>query len=179
MIRETWKCPCCEAELSFSNCNEVRSDEVAQGASHSRSQPDFNLRLIKGSIEVGINTTKLQELVTEQLGIKIANEANLRKQATKVQAAINSTFEEHKMDNPEEHHHCQCAFLLAEPINNPSVGPIVPELVYCPLPACLQQPSNLDVAFTPCHQRTTTWTTNRKLAPCKMPREARPCWFGP
>jgi len=59
MIRETWKCPCCEAELSFSNCDKVRSDEVAQGASHSRNQPDFNIRMIKGAQLVGINTTKL------------------------------------------------------------------------------------------------------------------------
>ena len=49
LLRETWKCPCCAAELLLENCNMVKSTAVAQGASHSRRQPKFNLQILLGA----------------------------------------------------------------------------------------------------------------------------------
>ena len=41
----------------------IRSPEVTEGAAYSRSQPDFNLRLVEGTQLTGINTTKLLEFM--------------------------------------------------------------------------------------------------------------------
>ena len=48
-VHHLWKCPCCSHELSMNNCDMVRSSEVAEGAAFSRLQPDFNLRIVKGT----------------------------------------------------------------------------------------------------------------------------------
>ena len=53
LLRETWKCPCCEEELMFENCDFVKSTAVAQGASHSRRQPEFNLQILEGPSSSG------------------------------------------------------------------------------------------------------------------------------
>ena len=79
-IRQTWKCPCCKVELHLDNCDMIKSSEVAEGASHSRKQPDFNLRILKGALLSGINITKMQEFVEGHKGIKIARMNNLRLQ---------------------------------------------------------------------------------------------------
>ena len=53
-VHHVWKCPCCCAELLMENCDMIRSPEVAEGAAFSRSQPDFNLQLVKGTQLTGI-----------------------------------------------------------------------------------------------------------------------------
>jgi hypothetical protein len=102
-VHHVWKCPCCCGQLLMDNCDMIRSPEVAEGAGYSRSQPDFNLRLVKGTQLTGINTTKLQEFMQGELGIKIATDRNLRQQITKVRKSISSAYEVRKMENRKEH----------------------------------------------------------------------------
>lgn len=102
-IRETWKCPCCGNGLTFDNCDMVRSEEVAMGASHSRSQPDFNLRIIKGARLVGVNVKQLQEFLEGEMGIKIPTDKNIRAMGTKVGASITTTYSGRKAENQMEH----------------------------------------------------------------------------
>ena len=102
-VQHTWKCPCCGDELTMSNCDMVRSSEVALGASYSRSQPDFNLRIPKGARLVGINVEKVEEFMSGHMGIKIPNDNNLRKQMTKVHASIHHTYKEREEENRREH----------------------------------------------------------------------------
>ena len=78
------------------NCDMIRSSEVADGAMYSRSQPDFNLRIVKGTQLTGINRTKLLEFMQGEMGIKIATDTNLRRQITKVRKYIASTYEGRK-----------------------------------------------------------------------------------
>ena len=102
-VQHFWKCPCCSAELCLVNCDMIRSSEVADGAMYSRSQPDFNLRIVKGTQLTGINTTKLMEFMQGEMGIKIATDSNLRRQITKVRKSIASTYEGRKTENRKEH----------------------------------------------------------------------------
>ena len=81
----------------------ICSLEVAEGAAFSRSQPDFNLRLVKGTQLTGMNTMKLIEFMQGELGIKIATDRNLRQQITKVGKSINSTYDVRKIQNRKEH----------------------------------------------------------------------------
>ena len=103
MIEHVWKCPCCKIELILNNCGMVRSSDVAQGHSHSRVQPDFSLRLVKGIQLTGINTTKIMEFMRGEMGIKIAHENNLRHQITKVRKSIHSTYNDRVIENRKEH----------------------------------------------------------------------------
>lgn len=80
------------------NCDMVRSPKVAQGASYSRLQPDFNLRLVKGTQLTGIHTTKPLEFMEGELGIKITSDRNLRQQIMKVQKSIANTYEDRKKE---------------------------------------------------------------------------------
>jgi len=99
-VKETWKCPCCEEELIFVNCDMVKSKVAAKGAAYSRQQPEFNLRIAATSgLLTGTNLQKVQEVMTGQLGIKVPNDKNLRKQRTKGEAAVEVAFEECKVDN--------------------------------------------------------------------------------
>ena len=102
-VQHFWKCPCCSAELCMVNCDMIRSSEVADGAMYSRSQPDFNLRIVKGTQLTGINTTKLMEFMQGEMGIRIATDNNLRRQITKVRKSIASTYEGRKTENRKEH----------------------------------------------------------------------------
>ena len=102
-VRQVYKCPACCEELVLENCDKVKSTAVAEGASHSRHQPDFNLRMLKGADLAGVNTQKLAEFLHGELGIKIAAEHNLRKQETKVRKSIGVTYEARKIENREEH----------------------------------------------------------------------------
>jgi len=85
------------------NCDMIRSPEVAEGAVFSRSQSDFNLRLVKGTQLTGINTTKLIEFMQGELGIKIASDRNLRQQITKARQSIHLTYEVRNLENQKEH----------------------------------------------------------------------------
>ena len=102
-VHHVWKCPCCCAELLMENCDMIRSPEVAQGAAYSRSQPDFNLWLVKCTQLTGINTTKLLEFMQGELGINIASNRNLHQQIMKVRKSIESTYEDCKVQNRKEH----------------------------------------------------------------------------
>ena len=48
-VQHLWKCPCCSAKLYMVYCDMIRSSEAADGAAYSQSQPDFNLRIAKGT----------------------------------------------------------------------------------------------------------------------------------
>ena len=99
-VKETWKCPCCEKEIQLANCDMVRSDVVAEGAAYSRSQPEVNLRIAAtAGLLTGTNLQKVQEIITGQLGVKVATDKNLRKQRTKGEAAIKAAFEDCKSEN--------------------------------------------------------------------------------
>ena len=102
-VQHTWKCPCCQEELSMENCEKVRSKEVAVGAKYSKHQPDFNLRAVKGARLSGINVTKLQEFMEGHMGIKLPTDNNLRKQMTKVHESIRDTYKQRKEGNKREH----------------------------------------------------------------------------
>ena len=102
-VKMIWWCPCCGGDVTFHNCERVRSGEIAQGTSHSRLQPDFNLRMIKGATLAGINTQKAQEYLYGHLGLNTPADKNWRVQQTKVRASIKSTFEERKIENRVEH----------------------------------------------------------------------------
>ena len=102
-IRQVYKCPGCGKELVLENCDKVKSIEVADGASHSRHQPDFNLRMVTEAVAVGINTLKLEEFMTGGFGIQIPHDHNLRKQETKVRKSIAAAFEHRKTENRREH----------------------------------------------------------------------------
>ena len=52
---------------------------------------------------MGINVTKLQEFLYGEMGIRVATDANLRKQMTKVRAGVTTTYEERKVENRKEH----------------------------------------------------------------------------
>jgi len=101
-VVETWQCPCCNGELKLTNCNKIKSKEVARGAAYSRKQPDFNLRILEGAELSGVNVLKLQEFLSGQLGIKIAADNNLRKQQTKVHEAVDNAYETFKTENREK-----------------------------------------------------------------------------
>ena len=102
-MEQKWKCPCCGKVLSMENCDMVRSETVAQGAAYSRSQPDFNLRVIAGAELTGINLLKVQEFMRGFLGIQIPKYTNLRKQQTKIRESIKDTYQTRRMENIEEH----------------------------------------------------------------------------
>jgi hypothetical protein len=102
MVDEVWKCPCCEAKLSFHNQNMVKSTEFAQDTSYSRIQPEFNLRIAEGAKLEGINLTKLQGFLSGHMGINIPTERNLRKQVTKINSSIHNLCEERKIENRKE-----------------------------------------------------------------------------
>jgi len=69
----------------------IRSSEVAEGAAYFRSQPDFNLRIVKCTQLMGINTAKLMEFMQGEMGIKIAADRNLCQQIMKVRKSIVGT----------------------------------------------------------------------------------------
>ena len=102
-VRQTWKCPCCGEELRLANCDMVRSNTVAEGDAYSRKQPDLNMRIINGAALSGINLTKVQELMSLFLGIKIANDRNMRRMNTKVRSGIKETYNQRKDYNRKEH----------------------------------------------------------------------------
>jgi len=83
MLSEVWQCPSCGAELVLDNQGTVKSNDVAQGATHSRYQPRINLELVKGAKLEGINMAQLEGLFTS-MGIYIGSDRNLRLQASKV-----------------------------------------------------------------------------------------------
>ena len=97
------RCPRCGEELRLDNCDKVRSQKVAQGAAHSRPQPDFNLKVISGASLVGINTTKVQEFLRGKMVINISNDRNLRTQQTKAREAIKTTYELRNFNSREDH----------------------------------------------------------------------------
>ena len=99
---EAWKCPVCLEELHLKSCDWVRTEEVAQGASHSRKQPDVNIRMVKAAALSGIGPQKAQEY-NSQLGLKCSNDASWRTMHTKVKASIKSTFVERRMENRAKH----------------------------------------------------------------------------
>ena len=103
LLKQTWKCPSCNEEIVFQNCDMVRSTAIAEGTTRSRAQPDFNLRIVKGAALTGINLTKLEELLRGEMGIKIPHYRNLRRNTTKVRNAIDATFEKRKVENRREH----------------------------------------------------------------------------
>jgi len=103
MLNLVWKCPCCEETLTMSNCNKVKSSQVALGAKYSRMQPELNLRILAGGALIGINTQKMKELFEGHLGVKIASARNIQRQKTKVGSAIKETYEERKIENRIEH----------------------------------------------------------------------------
>ena len=102
MLSEVWQCPSCGAELVLGNQGNVKSSDVAQGATHSRYQPRINLELVKGAKLEGINMAQLEGLFTS-MGIYIGSDRNLRLQATKVWSAIKRTYEERLIENRKEH----------------------------------------------------------------------------
>lgn len=102
MLSEVWQCPSCGAELLLDNQGTVKSNDVAQGATHSRYQPRINLELVKGAKLEGINMAQLEGLFTS-MGIYIGSDRNLRLQATKVRSAIKRTYEERLIENRKEH----------------------------------------------------------------------------
>ena len=59
---ETWKCPVCQEELHLKSCEWVRTEEVAQGASHSWKQPDVNIRMVKAAHFAGKELVTLPKL---------------------------------------------------------------------------------------------------------------------
>ena len=103
MIEQVWKCPSCTMELSLTKCGMIKSSDVAQGKGFSRSQPDFNLRLVKGIPLTGINTTKIIEFMSGEMGVKIAHVNNLRGQITKVRKSIRATYGDRVVENRKEH----------------------------------------------------------------------------
>lgn len=98
-MKWTYQCPNCCEELVLDNCPRVRTKVSAQGASHSRFQPAINVLIAQGMTEAGVNTQKTQEFLSENLSIKIAKDTNLRRQQTKVRAAINTIFGDRKVEN--------------------------------------------------------------------------------
>jgi hypothetical protein len=72
----------CGEDLTFTNQEIVKTDEVAEGSSHSRQQPYINVVIAKGAKLTGINMMKLAEFLEGHLGIRIATERNLRKMLT-------------------------------------------------------------------------------------------------
>ena len=74
-----------------------------QGLAYSKSQPNFNLRLVKGTQLSGINTTKLLKFMEGELRIKIASDQNLCQQITNVRKSIEFTYEDKKIENRKEH----------------------------------------------------------------------------
>ena len=62
-------------------------------------QPAINLQIVQRMTLAGVNATKTQEFLSEGLGIKIAQDKNLRDQRSKVRAAIGNTFEKRKDEN--------------------------------------------------------------------------------
>jgi hypothetical protein len=101
MLYERWRCPCCGKDLKFTNQELVKTDQVAEGATHSRQQPSINVAIAKGA--TGINMAKLAEFLEGHLGIRIATENNLRKMLTKVNSAIDHTFLKRCAENRKEH----------------------------------------------------------------------------
>ena len=85
------------------NYDMIRTSEVAQGATCSRSQPDFNLPIVKGIQLAGINTIKLLKFIEGELGIKIASDRNLHQQITKVGKWVKCTYDDCKIQNRKEH----------------------------------------------------------------------------
>ena len=68
----------------MNNCDTVRSKVIAPDASHSRQQPSLNLAIVEGCKLHGINNQKLQEFLSSSLSIKISDERNIRRQASKL-----------------------------------------------------------------------------------------------
>ena len=81
----------------------IRSSKVAQGAAYSRSQPEFNLCIAKGTQLTEINTMKLLEFMEGELGIKIASDRDLRQQITKVRKSIECAYKTPKIQNRKGH----------------------------------------------------------------------------
>ena len=92
-IKWTYRCPVCASDITLHNCDTVKTNVVSQTASRSEMQPTINLQIVQGMTLAGVNATKTQELLSEGLGIKIAQDKNLRDQRSKVRAAIVNTFE--------------------------------------------------------------------------------------
>ena len=99
---KTQKYPVCQEELHFKSCEWVKTEEVAQGASHSRKQPDVNIRMVKAAALSGIGPQKAQEY-NSQLGLKCSSDQSWRTQHTKVKASIKSTFLERRTENRAKH----------------------------------------------------------------------------
>ena len=57
---------------------------IAPDASYSRQQPSLNLAIVEGCKLHGINNQKLQEFLSSSLSIKISDERNIRRQASKL-----------------------------------------------------------------------------------------------
>ena len=102
-LKQIWKCVCCGEELVLENCDIIRSKSVAQGAAHSRKQPDFNIRILKGAALTGINMKKLVEFLKGELGVNVPAYRNLRTQMTKVRQSIKDTFKWRLVENRKEH----------------------------------------------------------------------------
>ena len=81
----------------------MKTDEVAEGSSHSRQQPYINVAIAKKAKLTGINMMKLAEFLEGHLGIRIATERNLRKMLTKVNSSIEHTFLKRCAENRKEH----------------------------------------------------------------------------
>eukprot|EP00804_Cyclotella_cryptica_P025731 CCRYP_002915-RA/>CCRYP_002915-RA protein AED:0.70 eAED:0.60 QI:0/0/0/1/1/1/2/0/202 len=94
---------CCAETLTLSNCNKVKTSQVALGAKYSRKQPELNLRILAGGALVGINTQKMKEFFEGHLGVKIASARNMQRQKTKVGNTIKRIYEERKIENRIEH----------------------------------------------------------------------------
>ena len=101
-VHQTWMCPCCGEKLHMKNCCMARTKVSADGAKFSRSQPEFNIRMLSAASLSGVNLQKLQEFLVGHFGVQIAREDNLRIQQTKVRRAIDESFEECKIENKEK-----------------------------------------------------------------------------
>lgn len=102
-IIQHWKCPKCNKTLELRNCKWIRTNVVEEGRRESRSQPELNVRIVKGARENGVNLEKIHGLVSGTLGVKTSTRTNLRHADKKVRAAVDKLYHTRQEENLGKH----------------------------------------------------------------------------
>lgn len=101
-VKEVWKCHGCHEQLKLTNCRLIKTAVVDRERTHSRKQPEINLRIAK-AFTVGINMTKTKNFLSTQLGIKMSNKISLLHQNFKIRDAIKEVVKGRFDENRREH----------------------------------------------------------------------------
>jgi hypothetical protein len=80
----------------------IKTAVVDRERTHSRKQPEINLRIAK-AFTVGINMTKTKNFLSTQLGIKMSNKISLLRQNFKIRDAIKEVVKGRFDENRREH----------------------------------------------------------------------------